>query len=253
MLSEINKKSKKLIVECDRRLISLYERSFPENIRFIADRNSLSDSEYDSQIAIGSLPKHFRHEREDFKNMSPGWLKADSDQTLVLREKLQAQTKDKIIGISWFTKSAGELSHKRNIPLEVLAKYLKRVPGKYVNLQYGDTAEEILEVNHRVNFELNTVDEIDLFNDIDGLAALISACDIVISIDNLTVHLAGALGVDTRVLLPEVPEERWGVTGSDTYWYDQLTLHRKDNKNGWEQQLECLTQDLLNQGSFSSS
>jgi len=246
MLSEINKKSKKLIVECDKRLIPLYERSFSRDIRFIDDRYKLSDFDYDCQIAIGSLPKHFRHKLEDFSTVSPGWLEADLDRTKALREKLQAQTKDKIIGISWFTKSAGELSHKRNIPLELLAEYLKRVPGKYVSLQYGDTAEEILEVKNQVNFELNTVDEIDLYNDIDGLAALISACDTVISIDNLTVHLAGALGVDTRALLPEVPEERWGITGSNTYWYDHLTLYRKDKKNGWEQQLECLTQNLVN-------
>jgi tetratricopeptide (TPR) repeat protein len=245
MLSEINKKSKKLIVECDNRLIPLYERSFSRDIRFIDDRYKLSDFDYDCQIAIGSLPKHFRHKLEDFSTVSPGWLKADLDRTKALREKLQAQTKDKIIGISWFTNSAGELSHKRNIPLELLAEYLKRVPGKYVSLQYGDTAEEILEVKNQVNFELNTVNEIDLYNDIDGLAALISACDTVISIDNLTVHLAGALGVDTRVLLPEVPDIRWGITGSDAYWYDHLTLYRKDKKNGWEQQLENLTQDLL--------
>ena len=251
MLSEINKKSKKLIVECDKRLIPLYERSFSRDIRFIDDRYKLSDFDYDCQIAIGSLPKHFRHKLEDFSTVSPGWLEADLDRTKALREKLQAQTKDKIIGISWFTKSAGELSHKRNIPLELLAEYLKRVPGKYVSLQYGDTAEEILEVKNQVNFELNTVDEIDLYNDIDGLAALISACDTVISIDNLTVHLAGALGVDTRALLPEVPEERWGITGSANYWYDHLTLYRKDKKNGWEQQLECLTQDLDNSVNYA--
>jgi Flp pilus assembly protein TadD len=250
-LSELNSKSKRLIVECDNRLIPLYERSFSRDIRFIDDRHKLSDFDYDCQIAIGSLPKHFRHKLEDFSTVSPGWLKADLDRTKALREKLRAHTKDKIIGISWFTNSAGELSHKRNIPLELLAEYLKRVPGKYVSLQYGDTAEEILEVKNQVNFELNTVDEIDLYNDIDGLAALISACDTVISIDNLTVHLAGALGVDTRALLPEVPEERWGITGSNTYWYDHLTLYRKDKKNGWEQQLECLTQDLDNSVNYA--
>jgi len=246
MLSELNAKSKKLIVECDKRLIPLYERSFSKDIRFIADRHKLSDFDYDSQIAIGSLPKHFRHKLEDFTNVSPGWLEADLDRSKVLREKLKAQADDIIIGISWCTQSAGLRSYKRNIPLELLAEYLKRVPGKYINLQYGDTAEEILEVKNQVNFELHTVDEIDLYNDIDGLAALISACDTVISIDNLTVHLAGALGIDTRVLLPEVPEDRWGITGSNTYWYDHLALYRQESKYGWENQLERLTQDLLN-------
>jgi len=248
MLSELNAKSKKLIVECDKRLIPLYERSFSKDIRFIADRHKLSDFDYDSQIAIGSLPKHFRHKLEDFTNVSPGWLEADLDRSKVLREKLKAQADDIIIGISWCTQSAGLRSYKRNIPLELLAEYLKRVPGKYINLQYGDTAEEILEVKNQVNFELHTVDEIDLYNDIDGLAALISACDTVISIDNLTVHLAGALGIDTRVLLPEVPDVRWGITGSNTYWYDHLALYRQESKYGWENQLERLTQDLLGQG-----
>ena len=88
------------------------------------------------------------------------------------------------------------------------------------------------------------VDEIDLYNDLDGLAALISACDTVISIDNLTAHLAGALGIDTRVLLPEVAEERWGLTSSDSYWYDQLTLYRQDGKNDWFGLLNRLTREL---------
>ena len=44
-------------------------------------------------------------------------------------------------------------------------------------------------------------DEIDLFNDIDGLLNLAGACDFIISIDNTTIHLAGAAGINTHVLL----------------------------------------------------
>lgn len=245
MLLEINQKSKNLIVECDKRLLPIYERSFPNNIKFIANRNQLSDSDFNKQIAIGSLPKHFRIELGDFVKASPGWLKADPHRTAALREMLRDSHSDKIIGISWFTNSPGTLAQKRNIPLDILAEFLKRVPGKYVSLQYGDKAEEILKVRNQNNFYISMVDEIDLYNDLDGLAALISACDIVISIDNLTAHLAGALGIDTRVLLPEVAEERWGLTGRDSYWYDQLTLYRQDGQNDWFGQLNRLTRELI--------
>lgn len=244
MLLEINQKSKNLIVECDKRLLPIYERSFPNDIKFIANRNQLSDSDFNKQIAIGSLPKYFRNELGDFAKASPGWLRADPHRTAALREMLRDSHSDKIIGISWFTNSPGTLAQKRNIPLEILAEFLKRAPAKYVSLQYGDKAEEILKVRNQNNFYISMVDEIDLYNDLDGLAALISACDTVISIDNLTAHLAGALGIDTRVLLPEVAEERWGLTSSDSYWYDQLTLYRQDGKNDWFGLLNRLTREL---------
>ena len=92
--------------------------------------------------------------------------------------------------------------------------------------------------------KLNHIEELDLFNDLDGLAALISACDIVISIDNATVHLAGALGIDTRVLLPLTADERWGLNSVDSYWYDSVTLYRQKTLADWTDPLQSLMIDL---------
>ena len=71
------------------------------------------------------------------------------------------------------------------------------------------------------------VSKIDKFYDLDGLAALISACDHIVSIDNVTVHLAGALGQATRVLLPFACDWRWMVDRSDSPWYPEMTLYRQ--------------------------
>ena len=193
---------KKLIVECDQRLIPLYERSFPEGIEFVADKNKISDDLYEHHIPIGSLAKHFRQKLDDFAITSSGWLKADQQKTISLRNSLSTPQNDKIIGISWFTNSRDARNKSRNIPLEYLANTLQKIPAHYVNLQYGETTEEISQIKENVGLEVTQIEGLDLFNDIDGLAALVSACDIVISIDNATVHLAGALGVETKVLLP---------------------------------------------------
>ncbi len=230
MLPALHAISSKVILECDQRLIPIYERSFPEGIRFVSHRNQVSEDEYTSHIAVGSLLKHFRRKLEDFSSVSPGWLKAEPKKIASLRERLRSKASDKVIGISWQTNATGTKSYQRNIPLDILAKYLKPVQAKFVN--------------DFDNLKIDNIDEIDIYNDIDGLAALISACDIVVSIDNSTVHLAGALGIDTRVLLPEVADERWGLDSSDSYWYDHLTLYRQISKDDWSNPLECLVRDL---------
>ena len=244
MLSDAHRKSKKLIVECDKRLLPLYRRSFPKNIKFIDDRKIITESDYDAQIAIGSLPLAFRRELRDFADTSSGWLKADSRKVRELRKKLEAKPNDKIIGITWFTNASDPRAKRRNVPVDLLAKYLAQIPAQYINLQYGETAEDLSEMRSNFDLKVTQVDDIDVYNDLDGLAALISACDMVISIDNATVHLAGALGVDTRVLLPFAPDDRWGIKQSDSYWYDSLTLYRQETHGDWQKPLEKLKQDV---------
>ena len=244
ILSDAKRKSKKLIVECDKRLLPLYRRSFPKSIKFENDRKVSTESDYDAQIAIGSLPLAFRRELKDFANISSGWLKADLRKVRGLRKKLDAKPNDKIIGITWFTNASNPLSKRRNIPVDLFAKYLAQIPAQYVNLQYGETADDLSEMRSKFDLEVAQIDGMDLFNDLDGLAALISACDMVISIDNATVHLAGALGVDTRVLLPFAPDDRWGIKQSDSYWYDSLTLYRQETRDDWQKPLTKLKQDV---------
>ena len=160
--------------------------------------------------------------------------------------RVRKQKNDKIIGISWFTKAEKITSQRRNLSIDLLANYLQQFPVRYVNLQYGETAEELSQISSKYGLNVEQIDELDLFNDLDGLAALISACDIVISIDTAPAHLAGALGIDTRVLLPLTADERWGLNPSKSYWYDSITLYRQEVFDEWVKPLEHLTCDLKN-------
>jgi ADP-heptose:LPS heptosyltransferase len=190
------------------------------------------------------LPKHFRTELNDFSKSANGWLKPDYKKVGEFKRQIQSYNAKTIIGLSWFTNASGPKSGQRSMSLENLAKHLGSIPATFVNLQYGDVAEELLSVKSQTNFNIISIDDLDLFHDIDGLAALVSACDIVVSVDNLTVHLAGALGVDTRVLLPSVADERWALDRKDSYWYDSLTLYRQQINGNWDQPLELLINDL---------
>ena len=122
--------------------------------------------------------------------------------------------------------------------------HLKELGFKFINLQYGEVSEEItnLKLNHGI--DIIEIPDLDLFKDIDGLAATIASCDCVISITNINPHLAGALNVKTNLLLPYAADERWGYNTDKSYWYNSISIYRQKEPGNWSQPLSELVSDL---------
>ena len=244
MISELNANVDKVIVECDQRLVPLFKRSFSKNICYVTDRCEVSDSDFDSHIPIGSLPLYYRNNLVDFKQKSYGWLHADKEKVQMIRKILTKNKFNKIVGISWKTVSLLNNSCFRNIELKTLVKDLQKLDVEFVNLQYGDVSAEIKNLRLKYGIRVLDIPNLDLFNDIDGLASIISSCDYVISIDNLIPHLAGALGVHTKLLLPRVADERWGMETNKSYLYDSIDIYRQSAHGDWSKPLEKMAKDL---------
>ena len=60
-----------------------------------------------------------------------------------------------------------------------------------------------------------------------------SICDVIITIDNSTAHLAGMLNLPTLVLLPKASDWRWLINRSESLWYPSLKLIRQDKNDDW--------------------
>jgi ADP-heptose:LPS heptosyltransferase len=116
----------------------------------------------------------------------------------------------------------------------------------FVNLQYGDTSEErdAFVQQHGVN--IHNVDEIDNQNDLDGLAALIGACDIVVTVSNTTAHLAAALGKPVIVMLPnnDALFWYWHRDSHTTPWYPSARLFRRSDSGRWEDVIDAVALTL---------
>ena len=250
ILPEIYSKCNKLIVSCDSRLIPLFKRSFPNDVKFVASNDNISESEYDNHVPMGSLPKIYRRDLASFKNAAKPFLLADQEKTKALRTKVKGDKTDLIIGLSWHTISNVQNSELRNVNLMDIAKLFCNLKVKLLSLQYGEVANEINLVKRKQNIEIFDCTEIDKFRDIDGLAALISACDLVVSIDNFTVHLASSLGVDTKMLTPFIADPRWGLNGDKSYWYESLSLYRQYEKGDWSQPLTNLRNAIISEYSY---
>ena len=63
---------------------------------------------------------------------------------------------------------------------------------------------------------------LDALEDMDEFACQLAALDMIVSVDNSTVHLAGALGISTWVLVPRLPNWRWQFSREDTPWSREI-------------------------------
>jgi ADP-heptose:LPS heptosyltransferase len=238
-IPQLYAKSDKLIIQIDDRLIPLFKRSFPEDIIYYSNKDKVPESEYDFHIPMGSTPKYFRTNLDSFKQAENGYLKSDAARSAKLRKKLAINDCDYLVGISW---RGGNDSNRlaKSMQLSQIVNALPNKKVKIINLQYGDTDHERQELETVNGIIIHNVSEVDKFNDIDGLASLIDACDQVVSISTAAVHLAGALGKKTIVFLPFSCDWRWGRNGSDSYWYSSVRLLRQEKISDWSDPLAKL-------------
>lgn len=234
-------------VECDPRLIPIFKRSFPE-LEFI-DRHQKRTAEalrrFDSQIFLGSLPQSFRRERSAFPRRA-NYLSPDATAVEHWKGRYSALPNQNrpVVGISWKGGHKVETRRKRTIHLDNWLSMLENSPVRFVNLQYGETEADVTRTKSKTGTIIHSWSDANPLVDLDNFAAQIAALDLVISIDNSTVHMAGALGVPVWTMLPWVPDWRWGIRDNSSSWYPSMRLFRQPRPDAWDDVIRQVTSEL---------
>ncbi len=197
--------------------------------------------ECDYHLTLGSVPGLIRNDIIDFDRTVKGYLKADPKRVEAIRNELQLDGKT-AIGISW--KSVKTKYKKKSTQLRDMERIFSGLDVVLVNLQYGDVDDEIREFKESTGIDVVQCASVDNREDLDGLAALIEVCDLVVSITNVTVHLAGALAKETWVLLHYVSIYFWLVERTDSIWYPSLSLYRQPTLDDWDSVYVSIRKDL---------
>ena len=251
LFSELLEDVPNLLVQIDQRLIPIFIRSFPK-IKFYPSKNlapnsnsKIPESDYDIHLPIGSLGKYLRNDKKDFLPTRNTYLKDDELKTARIKKDLiaLASSNNKLCGISWKSKSTFT-GHQKSTTLKYFIKTLDLEGYTFVSLQYGKTKDEIKEVRNELGVNIISYEEVDNFLDIDGLSSLIQACDKVITVDNITSQLAGALGKQTHILLTFNPWWCWMLERNDSPWHPSIKLYRQDKINDWDSAFKKLKADL---------
>jgi hypothetical protein len=133
------------------------------------------------------------------------------------------------VGLIWAGGRAHQGDHLRSLHFLQLAPILS-VPGvSFHVLQKGEVLSQLEYAGD--GLELHRTDQ--HITDIADLAGVISHLDLVISVDSMPAHVAGALGIPVWTLLPFSPDYRWGLTGETTDWYDSMRLFRQSTFGNW--------------------
>ncbi|WP_269625333.1 tetratricopeptide repeat protein [Prochlorococcus marinus] len=244
LIPELIKLVDQLKVKVDKRLIPLFKRSFDKRIIYIHNDNILEEEDYDYQIAMGSLIKYLRTDKESFKKGKKKYLKADEIKTNIYKDKLIHNSKYKrIIGISWRSSNS---KRNQSISLEKLILGIYSPNICFLNLQYGDTKEEINTIKIKYNINIFELKEVDIFNNLDDLASLVNACDMVVSIENTTFALAGGLGIDSKILLKQNCLWFNGHNDRKSYWLPNQTFYRQTSLGEWGKELNQIKNEIEN-------
>jgi polysaccharide pyruvyl transferase WcaK-like protein/tetratricopeptide (TPR) repeat protein len=233
----------RVVLLCNPRLAPLFARAFPE-VEICGERRLEGpppnlDGAADLAVLAGSLPRVFRAEEAAFAG-GAAFLQADPVKLARWQTRFAPYGDALRVGISWRGGLGALVRERRALPVAGLARLLRTRNIVVVNLQYGDCSEELRLFGAEHELTVLEWSDSDPTADIDDFAAKMAALDLVISADNTTVHLGGALGVETWVALPAVADWRWMTSRDDTPWYGSLKLFRQAQPGDWSPVMAAL-------------
>ena len=134
------------------------------------------------------------------------------------------------------------------MPIDQLSKIITLDNFEFINLQYGDTSTEQKMFKEKYGKELINIEDLDIMNDFEGMAAVISCCDLVLTIDNLTAHLAGSIGKSTLTMLYKFNFWQWFWFYNKNYspWYPNVKIFRQKTNGNWLNVVDRVSKELKN-------
>ena len=244
MLTDLKKYAKNIILEIDKRLVNLFKRYCEKinysNIKVLGAEKKLID-DFDKHIAIGSLGQYLRKSKKFFEKTPKKYLIPSPSKELELKKNFLSNKKFKV-GICW--KTLNKKQQYRNIDLNRALPILSNPNCDFINLQFGEFDKDLQSLYSKHGINVQTLRNIDNYNDIESLAALINSLDLVITIQNSTAHLAGALGKETWIMLTKNARWHWLVDEKKSIWYPAVKLFRQEKIGYWDNVINNVGKDL---------
>lgn len=234
------------LVECEWRLVPLFARSFPG-----ADVVPCKDPPdpltrrpgIDFQIPIGSLARWFRPSLESFPQ-NHGYLVPDPVRAGQWRQRLEKLGEGLKVGICW---RSGMAKGMRSMHYSQLGQWgpILSTPGvHFVKLQYDQCDVEVHDAERQFGTRIHSWNDLDLKDDQDGVAALVSTLDLVISAGTAVDAMAGAVGVPTWVLMRGCGTDWWGLGTDHCPWSPSVRPFQCGAADPWEPVIDRMAGEL---------
>jgi hypothetical protein len=180
--------------------------------RIISLHDGTPDCDYDVDVEVMELPYVFRTTIETIPARIP-YLHVDASALGNCKMK---------VGLVW---RGGDWDPRRDVPFDLLTRLAEIQEISFYVLQQETAAWE----DHQ-SFKTILPPNADALT----TARVMRALDLVVSIDSMPAHLAGALGIRTWTLLQKDADWRWMSDRRDSPWYPTMRLFRQQQPGDWE-------------------
>ena len=218
LIPDLMKDVANLIIECEPRIVSILQRSFPNaTIRSpkfdTSNENFQTLFDYDFQIPIGSLFQYYRKDIVDFHHANSKYIVTSKYLNEKYQKRLYEYESKLKIGIIW---RSGMLDPLRNLHYTNILDWgvifeLNNI--EFINLQYGECEEELIQAEKKFNKKIHRWNDVDLKNDLDDVISIIENLDLVIAPCTATAWLAAGVGKPTLVF----QQKDWINLGQDYF------------------------------------
>jgi len=215
----------RVLLECQGELRSLLAGAHRLDAELVARDDALI---FDLHVPLLSLPLALRV-LEPLPVKGP-YLHADAARRVAWRERMGPGFR---VGLVWAGNPRHRDDRRRSLALDQLSPLFRVEHVSFYSLQIGAKS---------VGSPL--IDLTGHLSDFADTAALMSELDLIISVDTAAAHLAGALGLQVWMLLPFVPDWRWGLDRENTPWYPTMRLFRQRTRGDWDEVIERVAAEL---------
>lgn len=183
---------------------------------------------FDTHQALLSVPWVLKTTLETLPAKVP-YIRVDPTLLAVWRDRVKEYPEKLKVGLAWAGRPTHADDKHRSMPLKFLQPLVEVSNVRFFSLQKGQASAQLAEVS--LNFPV--VDLQNELHDFADTAAAIANLDLVISVDTVIVHLAGALARPVWTLLPFAADYRWMLDREDSPWYPTMRLFRQSRPGDW--------------------
>ena len=233
-IPEVARMGAVVIVEVEDSLVALMQ-SIPAIKQVIEKGQMLPD--YDAHCPMLSLALACKTTLKNIP-VQPKYLSVDETKLSTIKKHLSPHTKPRV-GLVWRGNNLHNKNKFRSVQFNQIVSHLPP------NCTYISLQKEI-ELNEQTALDdyPNKVFFTQHLTTMADTAALIEACDVIVSVDTAVAHLAAALGKPTWILLPYNADWRWLATGNTSPWYPSVTLLRQSKFGEWDDVMHQLADKL---------
>ena len=241
-LSLVASKAEHCILECQPKLVPLLKRSFP-NVEVKAEDRSLDQQrdDFDYHLPMGSLYKNFIKELS-LNDKTDAYLVPDPSRVDYWKERLKSLGNGPFIGISWKSAHMGALRLPNYASITELSPIITIPNLTFINLQYVDFKEDLNIIKNEFGIDVHNFDDLDHFNNIDDVAALCSALDMVVSTKTTVPLISAAVGTSTKLA-------NWKQSSWNNIFMNPIgplvDIFERDTWEPWENVFKLIEEDIL--------